>query len=343
MLRVDPPYGIDWPGTPAKQSRRHMGRTHSFDTRRLNRSSINTIITKATHVRTQNVVGVFASCAALARLVSSLVVLSFWPAIAADVEGVPASPAGSRLNVEEHAGHHGERGKSPDTKKTLVLPGDNVCTTVVAAESISTRFSVVNMATRPATVRVYFMGTDGTDLDLTIKGIGRARSTRIRINPLEVFSFETESTNAGKQGWALIEPEEIDDLVSGYCMLSARMGGDSTLELALPVVNRFYTRAVMPYRNTGGFSSVQLVNATPAPQIITATIHASGVTQTKSWQFGPWESYDGDVANLLASAIPDVGVVEFTSSSQFGFAATGIKWGDIGMTTLPVLTTVDWF
>jgi hypothetical protein len=264
---------------------------------------------------------------------------------AADFRGVPAAPPGFRSNIEALQARPSHGGKSDGTKSAIALPGDNVCSTVVSSSTMYTTFSIVNMSAVQSKVNLYFFSSDGADLALPVAGSGELRSARVTVEPFETFRFSTEMTGDLRGGWGLIEPDNPADLVSGYCMVTSRIPDTEVfMEFTLPVVNRFYTRAVMPYDNTAsGSSSVQLVNATPEAQVITVNLYSNGLQQTKSWRFQPWQGYNVPVEKLFDKAVPEKGTLELISDSAYGFGATGIRWGSLSISALPVLTTVDWY
>jgi hypothetical protein len=264
---------------------------------------------------------------------------------AADFRGVPATPAGFRSNIESLQSRRFHVRKTGRTKSAIALPGDNICSTIISSSTMDTTFSIVNMSAAQSKVNLYFFSHDGADLALPVAGSGELRSAQVAVAPFETFRFSSEMTGDSREGWALIEPEDPEDLVSGYCMITSRIPDtELSMEFTLPVVNRFYTRAVMPYDNTpSGYSSVQLVNATPKAQVITVNLNSNGLQQTKSWRFEPWQGYNIAIDKLFDKAVPERGTLELISDSPYGFGATGIRWGSLSISALPVLTTVDWY
>lgn len=216
-------------------------------------------------------------------------------------------------------------------RAVLAMPGDWVLPFVFANKTNVTDFQLVNLAGKQAKFTVVFLDTEGKDLGLPFTGEGRLRGFEIRLAPYELFRKSTSFSDERIEGWAVVIPENVEDVIGGSAIVRAKLdeGEEHTVIPLSTVVNR---RAILPYDNAGVSSEVYLSNSSTDP--LKVKINARGANGDSLARLEVTIPPVTRLYAVVAEAHPETkdlrGTLEFEASA-------------VGMSVLGMRSSGDWY
>lgn len=213
-------------------------------------------------------------------------------------------------------------------KHVIVFPGDDVVPQFVDGSGWSTTITLTNLDTKRVKTTVYFFTETGTDMTVTINGVGTARAADVTLDRYASLSFNTAGTAPSLQvGWAYL------------------VSGSPDFEAVVPVVNEFENHFILLYDNTNSYvTALALANPDITPITANFTIRGENPTvlDNQKLTLGKFAHTAGTLPDMFPITAGRRGTLEITATG-FGVGVVGLRFNPGGaFTSFNVLSNLDW-
>jgi photosystem II stability/assembly factor-like uncharacterized protein len=226
------------------------------------------------------------------------------------------------------------------------LTRSGVLSQIAAGGGWTTEVSLSNSSSSAVIVSIQLHAEDGTALSLpesiTQQGAPQtatAASITVVINPNATVVVSMEDQGASTSvGWA--DVLSSSGSLSGFAIFRYTSSPGTVSEGTAPLVTQFPTKVLVPYDNTGGFSTgMALVNLSTVPVSVTATLwNATGSslgTQSIALVASGHASFF--FPDKFSATTGNQGFVTLQSNGSSGLTAVGLRFSPFGtFTSVPV-------
>lgn len=230
----------------------------------------------------------------------------------------------------------GTAGSVAPQREVTVFAGDDALPQMANGDGWKTQIFLVNLSTVSMPFQVDFWTSAGGFWQLAITGVGTGDQLTGTLGPGASVVFETSGQGALAQGWGELTYDTNVGRIGGFGVFRQSVAGRPDFEAVAPLSSLFDKVLILPYDNTGGFTTgVACVNgAGSAGATITATIRdeAGATYATDTIQLPA----SGHTAFTMPARVPATagrrGTVVFRSSTSF-FSALGLRFSPGGAFT----------
>jgi hypothetical protein len=229
-------------------------------------------------------------------------------------------------------------------RNVIVFIGDRIIPQFVDGGSWLTAITLVNLENHSTNFDLLFFNDNGTDFNVSVVGQGVVRGMNITLNTAGSFTFQTAGTDRNTSaGWALLS-QTTSDSVGMFAIFRQNNFGGQAQEAVVPSVNQFAKHFVLPFDNTGSFSTgIAISNPTVNSVVIPVSIRneLGQIIDTRSISLGGYSHTSFPLPVVWASTAGIRGAIEFLTSG-FGVGALGLRFNGSAFTSLNVLENYAW-
>jgi hypothetical protein len=184
------------------------------------------------------------------------------------------------------------------------------------------------------TVKVSFIGNDGSALSVPLTGIGSVTSQTLNINPGATVILEAPNTGNLVQGWA---EAALPAGVDGYAVFRQSVAGRADQEAVVPLTPEDSLAANFSYDDTNFTTTLSFLNPSNQQATATITVYASDGTQLGSTQvvLAARSKQAAILRNLLPAVVGNRGRVALSVTSG-AVSVLGIRFEGSAFTSIPV-------